>query len=58
MATLQNKIADKFLSSLAESGEVDAEKLELIRQLITKGKKPKADDFAKVFSTPKGGNVK
>jgi len=45
MATLQQKIAEKFLAKLAESKDADTKKL-------------KADDFVKVFSAPAGGDVK
>ena len=58
MVTLQQKIAEKFLSSLAEGKEVDPEKIEQIRKLLADGKKPKADDFVKIFTAPIGGEVK
>jgi len=58
MATLQKNIAAKFLATLAEGAEVDSEKIEKIRELLEDGKKPKADDFIKIFSTPTGGDVR
>jgi hypothetical protein len=58
MATLQQQIAEKFLAKLAESKQVDAEKIEQLGQLLTDGKKVKADDFVKIFSLPAGGDVK
>ena len=58
MATLQQKIADKFLVTLAASKDVDSAKIEQVRQLLADNKKPKADDFVKIFSAPVGGDVK
>jgi hypothetical protein len=58
MATLQQQIAEKFLAKLAESKQVDAEKIEQLRKLLTDIKKLKADDFVKILSAPAGGDVK
>lgn len=58
MPTLQQNIASKFLSTLLEEQKVDTEKIEQIRKLLANGKKPKADDFVKIFSSPVGGDVK
>ena len=58
MATLQQQIAEKFLAKLAESKDVDAEKIELLRTLLANSRKPKADDFVKIFSLPAGGDLK
>lgn len=58
MPTLQQKIAETFLNKLAEAKEIDAQKLEQIRALLAAGKRPKPDDFVKVFSLPAGGDVK
>jgi hypothetical protein len=59
MATLQQQIADKFLAKLAQSMEVDAEKIDQLRSLLAgSGKKLKADDFVKIFSAPAGGDLK
>ena len=58
MATLQQQIAEKFLAKLAESKDVDAEKIDQLRTLFANNKKPKADDFVKVFSLPAGGDLK
>ena len=58
MANLQQQIADKFLAALAKSKDVDAEKIAQLRQLLTRGKKPKADDLIRVFTAPVGGEVK
>lgn len=57
MANLQKNIAAKFLATLAQGKEVDSEKIEKIRKLLEDGKKPKADDFIKIFSAPTGGDV-
>jgi hypothetical protein len=58
MATLQQIIADKFLATLAGGKDVDAEKIKQLRELLADGKKPKADDFVKIFTGSTGGDVK
>jgi hypothetical protein len=58
MATLQQRIAEKFLAQLAESKEVSAEKVEKLRTALSAVKKPKADDFSKIFAEPDHGDVK
>lgn len=58
MARLQQQIADKFLAALAQRDEVDADKVAELRQLLSRGKKPKADEFIRVFSAPRGGEIK
>jgi len=58
MATLQQKIGEKFLATLAEGKALDAEKIEELRKLLADGKKPKADDFAKIFTAAGEGVVK
>jgi len=57
MATLQRLIADKFLAKLAENKDVDAEKVERLRDLLADGKKIKADDLVSAFSRPGGGDL-
>lgn len=57
MSTIQKQVTDKFLAKLAENKEVDAAQIELLRTLLTNGKKPKADDFVRIFSRPAGGEV-
>jgi hypothetical protein len=57
MATLQKQIADKYLEQLGQSKDVDAEKIEQLRALLSGEKKPKADDFVKIFSQPHGGDL-
>lgn len=58
MANLQQQIAEKFLAALAENKDVGAEEIAQLRQLLTRGKKPKADEFIRVFTAPAGGEVK
>ena len=58
MATLQQQIAEKFLAKLAESKDVDAEKIDQLRILLADSKKLKADDFVRIFSLPAGGELK
>jgi hypothetical protein len=58
MPTLQQQIVEKFLVRLAETKDVDAEKIARLRALLADGKKVKAEDFVKVFSLPAGGDLK
>lgn len=58
MATLQQQIAAKFLAKLAESKDVDPGTIEKLRSLLADIKKVKAEDFAKLFSLPAGGDLK
>jgi hypothetical protein len=58
MATLQQKIAKKFLAKLADSKDVGAAKIDELRSLLADGKKPKAEDFVRIFSLPAGGDLK
>lgn len=58
MVTLQNTIAEKFFDKLLNSDEVDEEKVAQLRKLLTSSKKPKADDFVKIFSQPAGDDLK
>jgi hypothetical protein len=50
-------IAEKFVAKLAGSKDVDAAKIEQLRTLFADGKKPKADDFVRIFSLPAGGDL-
>jgi hypothetical protein len=54
MATLQQIISEKFLEKLSQSKEVDAEKIDQLRTLLADTKRPKPEDFIKVFSFPAG----
>jgi hypothetical protein len=58
MPTLQQQIAEKFLIELAKSTQVSAEKIARLRSALSAEKKPKADDFAKIFTEPDQGDVK
>jgi hypothetical protein len=56
--TLQQQIVEKFLAKLAESNDVDSDKIEKLRSLLANGKKLKAEDVVKTFSLPAGGDLK
>lgn len=58
METLQQKIAGKFLATLTAGKTLDNGKIEQLRKLLAESKKPKADDFIKIFAAPAGGDVK
>jgi hypothetical protein len=58
MVTLQQQIATKFLAKLAESKDVDQEKIDQLRTLLVDGKKVKAEDLVRIFSLPAGGDLK
>jgi hypothetical protein len=57
MATLQQQILEKFLAKLADSEGFDAAKIEQLRGLLARGKKPKPDELVAVFSLPVGGDL-
>ncbi|NYG46214.1 hypothetical protein [Bradyrhizobium sp. IAR9] len=57
MSTLQKTIADKFLAKLAEDEDFDSKKIEQITDLLAADKKPKPDDFAKVFASDDAGDI-
>jgi hypothetical protein len=52
MATLRQTLAEKFLAKLLEDKAIDAEKVEQLRAILASGKKPKAEEFVKVFICP------
>lgn len=58
MGTLQQQIAKKFLAKLAESKDVELERIAQLRILLADGKKLKVDDLVRVFSQPAGGDLK
>jgi hypothetical protein len=58
MPTLQQQIIGKFLTQLAETNDVTPDKIEMLRSIMTDAKKPKADDFVKIFTLPDSGDVK
>ena len=57
MTTPQQQIATKFLAKLAETKDIDVAKIEQLRVLLAQGKKPRADDFVRIFSLPAGGDL-
>jgi hypothetical protein len=58
METLQQKIASKFIATLRDGKALDVSKVEQLQELLANSKKPKADDFIKIFTAPVGGDVK
>jgi hypothetical protein len=54
MATLQQVISEKFLEKLSASQEVDESKIAQLRALLAHNKKPRPEDFMKIFSLPAG----
>ena len=58
MATLQQKIVENFLATLAENKSLDVEKIEQLQKLLADGKKTNADDFVKIFTSAGEGDVK
>ena len=56
MATLQQEIRDKFLTRLSK--DLDVTKIEELKKVLADGKKPKPDDFVKIFSLPAAGDLK
>ena len=58
MVTLQQQIAEKFLAKLAESKEVDTDKIDQLRTLLMDSKRVKAEEFLKIFLSPAGGDLK
>jgi predicted transcriptional regulator len=58
MTTLQQLIAEKFIAKLAESKEVDPEKIDQLKALLAENKKVKPEDFVKIFTLPAGGDIK
>ena len=55
MVTLQQQIAEKFL---AASKDVDIEKIEQLRRLLADTKKPKPEEFVRIFSLTAGDDLK
>ena len=58
MSKLQDRVAEKFLKSLADVNEFDAVAVEELRKLLASATKPKPDDFVRIFTAPKDGGVK
>jgi hypothetical protein len=57
MSTVHKKIVETFLSKLANSDAVDAQKLQRLRALLDESEKPKPDDFVKIFNLPAGDDI-
>ena len=58
IVTLQQQIAEKFLTKLAASKDVDIEKIEQLRRLLADTKKPKPEEFVRIFSLTAGDDLK
>ena len=58
MPTIQQQIVEKFLAKLSESEKVDPGRIEKLRATLAATKKPKADDFVKIFTESGGGDLK
>ena len=58
MVTLQQQIAEKFLAGLAASKDVDIEKIEQLRRLLADTKKPKPEEFVRIFSLTADDDLK
>ncbi len=56
--TLQQQIVEKFLAKLVESTDIDVEKIEQLKTLLSDDKKLKPDELVKIFSLPLGGHIK
>lgn len=57
MPRLPQQIAEKFLTTLSESTDIDAEMIEKLRSLLAAKGKLKTDDLVKVFSPPPEKNL-
>ncbi len=57
MPTLQRLIAEKFLVRMKEGQVLDEQALNRLTDLFGAGKKIKADDLVKVFTSLPGGEV-
>ena len=51
-------VGEKTISSFETGERVGSMKLEQLRKLLADSKRPKADDFVKIFSLSAGGDVK
>jgi hypothetical protein len=54
--TIQEQIVDKFLANLSESDKINPGQIEKLREALAK--KPKAEDFVKIFTPSDGGDLK
>lgn len=51
MAKIQEEILDLFFTKLEESQAIDQYMIDGLRELLSSGSKPKADDIVNVFSS-------
>jgi hypothetical protein len=58
MPTLQQLITEKFVSRLKVGKGLEEHALKQLSDLFCAGKKIKADDLVKIFTSPPGGEVK
>lgn len=58
MPTLQQQVTEKFLTRLAKTDTLEPERIEELRTLLASGKKVKAEELVKLFSSPAGGDIK
>ncbi len=57
MASLQQAVSNKFLTTLADDETFDQAKIDRIEALINEGKKIKPEDLAAIFNLPEGGEI-
>lgn len=57
MTTIKKNIFDKFIIKLSESETVDSEKITQLQDLFSGDKKPKTEDFVKIFTLPVGDDL-
>lgn len=58
MSTLYQRIGERFLAELQKSKDVSEKKLKALRELLADGKKLKADDLVKIFTSAEDDEVK
>lgn len=58
MSTIQQQIAGKFVSKLAESDDIDVTTIEKLRILFSGNKRIKPEDLIKIFTLPPGEDLK
>ena len=51
MAKIQEEILDLFFTKLEEAQTIDQHMIDGLRELLSSGSKPKADDIVNVFSS-------
>jgi hypothetical protein len=58
MPNLYQQIGEKFLAELEKSKDISPKKLAALRPLFADGKKLKADDLVKIFTSSEDDEVK